>query len=866
MSSSTTTKLNINENIESSHLQGSNFTDHGTEKINAIDNKHSLTTGDVQTGENDFHLDHDKENTSDKNGSGEDLFSSLLHSFSSMYSSMDSQKQKLKPGNKNNVRIKPIVSHKPSVKTTNNEVSNQHPVHSNLGTFSSSTVKTTTLFIPILRYNSTATKYYSVLETTPELTNKNVLNHVQEDTSGEIPGITRTELYNRVTQAPQINHIIENNRHRVKLQSTTETFLVTSKPDISETTYSYFKPSDIVTNRVAPNLLSSSTETIGDTKPHKNQYNYYEPETLEIFKSNIKSDEENESNLHQTVSSDHLLTTTNTLELLDSMQTSTKTYDSSIHRNKTTPPLNKVISTTEKEPDLFSEILGNFFATIDKEAVASNNTKQTTKAPVKSNVLKTTDKPVKDDYEDNFSFDTFLSSWFNDDTPSSTKQPPKKEIESRIDTDIDDPDNEEYDEDYNGEIEDSKPILNTTTKQEHQEKHANKEELNRPFKSKEKVVNGSENLATTAELTSTAKSTSIKLDNAPDQFDIPSLKDDTYVLVNIRRPPVNETFYGESITNKGNLAEQEVVNNSVVKIDKLRNNSSNERTDENKADKMENNSKTPNAIKNSETTELNKELHLKANENSNGTNHAKSNDTQTQTEEHKQQSQTDNSEINVEHLASKRDEVSKSTTTVPITAMSDSTTKGIVQTTPQYEHHELKLNNYSVVQSTKDSLTSTESLSTPTSTASEVPPEATVPIPTTFKPQYKPHPPTTYRFTSTTPRAAEESYRPPTAKPFPSSLESISTTRRYSPPKRPTHTYRPSTYRPKVKFSLPPRSSMRPPPTTAAPAFNPLKIDECNIYGSIYKVGTSIAELSTECLTCLCTSMGVQCSGHCGHP
>lgn len=38
-----------------------------------------------------------------------------------------------------------------------------------------------------------------------------------------------------------------------------------------------------------------------------------------------------------------------------------------------------------------------------------------------------------------------------------------------------------------------------------------------------------------------------------------------------------------------------------------------------------------------------------------------------------------------------------------------------------------------------------------------------------------------------------------------------------------------------------------------------LKLAGCNIYGQMYKVGKIIMELSTPCMDCRCTELGVQC-------
>lgn len=865
-----------------SNLHYNNFNDYGTQKVNYSSsmNKNQPTTADdalTDEGGNNFNSDYKKTKKPDKNGSGEDLFSSLLQSFSSMYSSMDAQKQNVKPGNKNNVRIKPIVSHNPAVKTTNGDAT-KHTSYSNLGTFSSSTVKTTTLFIPILRYNSTATKYYSVLETTPVLANKNALpHHVQEDLSVETSSITRTEMYNRVTQPPQMKHVVEKNRHKVDSPTTNETFLVTSKPDSSETTYSYFQPSEILTDKVTPNHSTSTTDIITDSRPQKN-YNYYVQETLDNYSSKDEPDLKNKSQSLPTTGSYNFLPTRNKTESLDNIQSSTKTYftesyDTSIQRNKTTPAFNKITHTTEKEPDLFSELLGNFFAANDHETVASNSTKQTTtKAPI-TNVMKNAESPAKDDYEDNFSFDSFLSSWFNDETTlSSTAKPPKQVIESRIDTNVDDTDSEDmYNDDYNGEIQDDKSNLkNTTAKQEYQEKVASKEE-SIPLSNKEKVITGTDNIATDLGVKSTENRTSLKFDNVTEPNGNTKLKDDD-ILVNIRKTPENQTNYGGSNSNQIKLEE----NSPVVKDnDKLH--SSNDEIDEDETDQVgKNSTTTPNVINKNVTKEFNKELHPSSSEklsSLNRTSLTMLNVSQTITEKYIQQTQTDKSNTKVNNLNSQIEEVTKSPTTI---TTPDSTTEGNVHTTGHYQNKNILRPDNTVVQANENYFVETGTLSSSTVyfDTSDQSAETLIPIQTASKPLpshsgYKPHQsivPMTYRFNTTTPRATQESYRLSTSKP---SEEPISTTRRYFPSKRPsTHSYRPSTYRPKVKFPLPSRPSSRPtgaPPVSTTPAFNPLKIDECNIYGSIYKVGTSIAELSTECLNCLCTNMGVQCSSRCLH-
>lgn len=39
-----------------------------------------------------------------------------------------------------------------------------------------------------------------------------------------------------------------------------------------------------------------------------------------------------------------------------------------------------------------------------------------------------------------------------------------------------------------------------------------------------------------------------------------------------------------------------------------------------------------------------------------------------------------------------------------------------------------------------------------------------------------------------------------------------------------------------------------------------LKLAGCNIYGRMYRVGRIIAELSSSCLECRCTEVGVTCT------
>jgi len=38
-----------------------------------------------------------------------------------------------------------------------------------------------------------------------------------------------------------------------------------------------------------------------------------------------------------------------------------------------------------------------------------------------------------------------------------------------------------------------------------------------------------------------------------------------------------------------------------------------------------------------------------------------------------------------------------------------------------------------------------------------------------------------------------------------------------------------------------------------------LKLAGCNIYGRMYRVGRIIVELSSQCLECKCTEVGVKC-------
>lgn len=39
-----------------------------------------------------------------------------------------------------------------------------------------------------------------------------------------------------------------------------------------------------------------------------------------------------------------------------------------------------------------------------------------------------------------------------------------------------------------------------------------------------------------------------------------------------------------------------------------------------------------------------------------------------------------------------------------------------------------------------------------------------------------------------------------------------------------------------------------------------LRIDSCNIYGQMYRVGRIIDELSGPCIECKCTEIGVNCT------
>lgn len=57
-----------------------------------------------------------------------------------------------------------------------------------------------------------------------------------------------------------------------------------------------------------------------------------------------------------------------------------------------------------------------------------------------------------------------------------------------------------------------------------------------------------------------------------------------------------------------------------------------------------------------------------------------------------------------------------------------------------------------------------------------------------------------------------------------------------------------------------PTTYSRPFPTKpTAPSSGLLKLAGCNIYGRMYRVGRIITELSSPCLECMCTEIGVQC-------
>ncbi|KAL1450490.1 hypothetical protein WDU94_002854 [Cyamophila willieti] len=391
--------------------------------------------------------------------SEEGLFSSFFNSFSSMYSNLDTSKQKKpssnKPANKNNIRIKPIVPHNP-VKTKPTYEHQQS--HTNLGAFSTSTMTTTTLFIPILRYNSTATKYYSVLETTP--VNDKKVNHVHryEEIVDEMPVRDTPEMYNiRVTQPPQIQNDGYTIRNIMRIPSITpETFHVTPKQDSIGTSYSYFPPSEYpsTTEQIMTNRFTTTTNKLSDSAGHNSKTNELSKETFGStgmrYQNKIRSTTEV---VKTTVAYINLANKNPVNDQIykDKLETSTKTELNIV--NKTTAK----ITQTTTEPDLFG-LLGNLFAS-DESPLNTSLTKQetTTKPPFKKPSTPTKQKPTTtttvkpetaDDY-DNFSLDSVLSYWFNSDAETTTtKKPVSQKLESRIDTHVDDGDDDDDDELY----------------------------------------------------------------------------------------------------------------------------------------------------------------------------------------------------------------------------------------------------------------------------------------------------------------------------------------------------------------------------------------------------------------------------------
>lgn len=901
----------------------------------------SKTVDDIQA---------DKTKTS--NESEESLLSSFFNSFSSMY--LDSSKDKTKPatnrptGNKNNIRIKPIVPHNPIKTKVSSE---KHQLHSNLGVFSTSTEKTTTLFIPILRYNSTATKYYSVLETTPVLSNKKQTQTVQGyQELEESPG--NLEVSNRVTQPPQMKHVVQSYKNKLNIPSTTETYLMTSNHRPTETTYSYFKPSESYSTREESHQshLTTTTNGIHSSGIGKNKENHDRLETSkrpsnEQYQNKIQTTTDFERKTVGYQSSTTEINTGNAFGIRDKLETSIRlppansgyfiqgdTSSSSIGTmiQGGSNVLQKTTTTTEIEPDLFSDLLGNLFATDEKPVTPKSNytAKQETTTKVS---IKTPQTTVKDDYED-FSFDKVLSYWFNSDTdtPSTTTLSPTK-IESRIDTNVDDMDNDdEYDEveedievpnkkknsvnyipiNLNGGGPQEKGGMTTSNKNNIDKEKQYYQNSNGTNEQQGNETRTIQHLESTSTSSNNSKSESKNLSMRPVNTENNNSSNDFKLSIKS----------GESESSNSKIAISGTTSNEekkhVVKI-----------SDSNFSEVIKKNQTTENS-KDSSKIPIKNEL-------TNTTNELKSIPDRTDppvTSNQKQIVQHSEAGIKLEEQGS------KITNTAHKVEHDNSTSKiDSLATKDQQENKTILANN--TTENINNNLYKSNPEHTQNKTAEVLNTGASqsgfIPIPTKSKPNVqttqnnhsgvhqKQNPPireadeystqrtvqthhtTSHKIvdlqtessletTSNHYSTQQPTYEPSTSTPHFS--PSPTTTRQYLATKRPTQSYRPSTYRPKLKFSLPPRPGpsrpnvenlgpsrpnvarpsltpvgqpvpnsrpSRPASTTVSQGLNLLKIDECNIYGSIYKVGTSIPELGSECLQCLCTSMGVQCSSRC---
>ncbi|KAI5695381.1 hypothetical protein M8J75_015697 [Diaphorina citri] len=846
------------------------------------------------------HNTENKTKNPNKGENEENLFSSLLHSFSTMYSSLDNTKHKPKPGtsrpvNKNNVRIKPVVPHNPPVKKTTNEQFAYQQNHIHLGTFSTSTIKTTTLFIPILRYNSTATKYYSVLETTPVLSEKKVSqNRVPEyeDLVEEAPNTAKPEKYNRVTQPPQNKYVMHSTKNKLGITTTPETFWVTPKNDPNPTTHGYFGPSE----SYSPiDQISQFTSTIRNQIPNrvvqanKDDLYGFQPLTSTTHQNDIRvtADIEKTTVVSQVSPLDKGAVSEQNYGTKLETYTKAQPVDSNNKKNENPKPenstisgvgttlkgeeLNKVTQTTE--PDLFGDLLGNLFGDNDQISQTTIVTKQetTTKAPIIKSTTKKPETSIKDDYDDSFSLDSVLSYWFNSDaetTSSTTTMNPNNRIESRIDTDVDDTDDDdmyEDDEDLEEDFNEDKNTAKNPVKKD-KESIRGKEEvtvLPNKLEGAEKIQNNTKEDTQNNTILQNRTNAILSENATESRNDIKT--GDKHVS---SRPNEMEKY---NTSNKSNTFNQQTLDKSDGKIDKPNLNGSNvdtKRENEQTADKntTEDKSAEPpqeNFVKDSTVkapSSISPEIVSRYGSNETVANKTPENDT-------------------------KRRENPKPVAENPIvqtrktTESFASTTEENVIKSHQYEHKNVATHYNRVPPNKNQPLKPAQQmhdLHTPmndhdrhtpihdhdlhkpihdhdlhTPIVDEPSTEAFVPIQTVTRPtvQTQTHqntrPP--YKFSTTKP-----TFTP----------GSLSTPKRFLPTKRP-YSYRPSTYRPKVKFSLPPRTSPRPTSPSSTAGLNLLKIDECNIYGSIYKVGSSIGELSTECMHCLCTSMGVQCSTRC---
>lgn len=105
----------------------------------------------------------------------------------------------------------------------------------------------------------------------------------------------------------------------------------------------------------------------------------------------------------------------------------------------------------------------------------------------------------------------------------------------------------------------------------------------------------------------------------------------------------------------------------------------------------------------------------------------------------------------------------------------------------------------------------------------------------------------------------EEVILNPTKKPFPSAKK---------PLKSGNSGYHSTTYRPRhttakvIPLGKPYTEKNIPQVIAADPgaASGLLKLSGCNIFGKMYKLGQSIAEISTPCLQCMCAEIGVHCT------